>query len=411
MKKTDAELVEAYERAGTYAGAATLLGLSRPAVRERLRRMQLGPAAPPAGFEPVSVSTDADGVARAVRSVPTGEEDHKPLVLPEHSIKFVSTLLDAGGNVRAQWVRGERDKDACYAAALAAVDRHFDALAERVALPAPTPQSTALAHGALQTTLLLGDPHIGMLSWHLETGADFDLRIAEAQLVTAVNMLLARCPPAARLVVANLGDFFHAEDDTQRTPRGGNKLDVDGRTGKILDVGFRCLERCIERGLESYGDVHVVNLPGNHDPRLSRVLSRWLTTRFRDEPRVTVLPNDNPFLFTTWGDNVHMFAHGDGCKVEALPAIMAAHDGGKLWGMHPQRAIYTGHIHHLQRREFPGVVWESSRTMAPADYWHHHSGYRAGCGMRAVTHHAVYGMVREDAISAIEVELALQVRS
>jgi hypothetical protein len=371
------------------------------------RRALLGPAAPPAGFSPVSISTDHQGAVRAVRSIPEGEQQHQPIVLEGHQIRFVTSLLDSEGNIKSQYVRGERDAADRYGAALAAVDRHFEALEARVRLPAPI-APPAPAPDDLQVTLLLGDPHIGMLSWHLETGTDFDVRIATAQLERAVDMLLARTPAAKQLVVANLGDFFHADDDRQLTPRGGNKLDVDGRAGKILDLGFGVLERCIERGLEKYENVVALNLPGNHDPRLSRVASRWLATRFRAEPRVRIVPNDDPYTFLTWGTNLHLFTHGDGAKPDALPAIMAAHDEGKLWGAHRHRMIYTGHIHHLQRREFPGVVWESSRTMAPGDYWHHHSGYRAGRGMRAVTHHKEHGHIREDLISAREVELSLE---
>jgi hypothetical protein len=292
---------------------------------------------------------------------------------------------------------------------MAAVDRHFSALEERICTPAPIVHQGhwSPSKDDLQVTLLLGDPHIGMLSWHLETGTDFDLRIATAQLDRAVDMLIARAPQAQRLVIANLGDFFHAENDEQRTPRGGNKLDVDGRWGKILDLGFAALERCIERGLQKYPWVEVVNLPGNHDPRLARVLARWLATRFRNEPRVSVRGNDDPFMFVSWGQNLHMYVHGDGAKPADLPAIMAAYRDGEPWGQHRHRMIYTGHIHHLQRKEFPGVVWESSRTLAPGDYWHHHSGYRAGRGMRAVTHHKEHGHIREDLISGREVELSL----
>lgn len=372
------------------------------------RRVALGSAAPPVGFEPVSVTTDGDGAVRAVRSIPEGDEPHQPLVLEGHQIRFVTSLLDSAGNVKLQYVRGERSHDDRYSAALAAVDRHFDGLLGRIAdlLPVPV-RAPAVVANDLQVTLLLGDPHIGMLSWHLETGTDFDLRIATRQLETAVDMLLDRAPHAGRLVIANLGDFFHAEDDSQRTPRGGNKLDVDGRWGKILDLGFAALERCIERGLQKYPAVEVVNLPGNHDPRLSRVLARWLATRFRNEPRVLVRGNDDPFMFVAWGQNLHLYHHGDGAKPEQLKDIMAAYQDGVLWGSHKHRMIYTGHIHHLQRKEFTGAVWESSRTLAPGDYWHHHSGYRAGRGMRAVTHHREHGHVREDLISAREVELAL----
>jgi hypothetical protein len=403
---TDAEFLAAYRAHGSARAMASAERMCRKAITKRLRRLALGAAAPPVGYDPVAVTTDGEGAVRSVRSVPEGTHTHKPIVLPDHAVQFVTTLLDGAGNIRAQYVRGERDKGDRYAAALSAVDRHFDELEERLAsveaVPAPRVEPSQL-----QTTLLLGDPHIGMLSWHLETGTDFDLSIAERQMNAAVTLLLDRCPPAHRLVIANLGDFFHAEDDKAVTPRGGNKLDVDGRAGKILDVGFGCVEQCVLTGLERYPEVVLLTLPGNHDPRLARVLERWTRARFRGEPRLIVLPADNPYVFTTWGQNLHMFHHGDGAKPHDLPAIMASYDDGKLWGAHVYRQIYTGHVHHLQRKEFPGVVWESSRTLAPGDYWHHHSGYRAGRGMRAVTHHAEHGHIREDALGAREVELAL----
>ena len=86
--------------------------------REELRaqrRAALGRAAPPAGFQPVSVTTDGEGAIRAVRAIPEGDEPHKPIVLEGHQIKFVTSLLDAEGNIKLQYVRGERGADRCFA--------------------------------------------------------------------------------------------------------------------------------------------------------------------------------------------------------------------------------------------------------------------------------------------------------
>lgn len=374
------------------------------------RRAALGKACPPEGFAPVRVTNDGQGLVRAVRSIPEGDEKHvSPIVLEGHEVKFVTTHLNSEGGIISQYVRGE-PKAQAQRALLEAIDRHFDKLESRVRLPEPIELQCYPCTRQLddtQVTMLLGDPHIGMLSWHLETGTDFDLRIAERQMNMAVDLLISRSPRAAQFVLANLGDFFHAEDEKQVTPRGGNKLDVDGRTGKILDIGFGCLERAIEQGLLKYPVVKVICLPGNHDPRLSRVLARWLRSRFRNEPRVEILSNDDPFTFQSWGNNLHMFYHGHDAKVDDLPSIMSSYKEGRPWGEHPYRMIYTGHIHHLQRKEFRGCMWESSRTMAPGDYWHHAEGYRAGRGMRTVTHNKQFGHIREDVIGAREVELAL----
>lgn len=375
------------------------------------RREALGKAAPPVGYAPTNVTSGPDGKVIAVRSVPENDEKHvSPIILDDHDIKFVTTLLDSEGSIKLQYVRGEVPSVKRHNLLLDAVDRHFEKLEQRIVLPAPVPYDINLlpeTANDLQVTALLGDPHIGMLSWHLETGTDFDLSIAQRQMAMAVDLLLARSPFAARFVLANLGDFFHAENDKQLTPSGGNKLDCDGRTGKILDVGFDCIERFILRALDKYPEVWVVNLPGNHDPKLALVLARWLKAQFRNEPRVHIVVNDNPYVFVSWGQNLHMYHHGDGAKPPQCKDVMAAYDGGRPWGQHEYRMIYGGHIHHLQRLEFPGCVYESSRTLAPGDYWHHHKGYRAGRGMRTVTHHKDYGHIREDLIGSKEVELAL----
>ena len=44
------------------------------------RRAGLGRACPPLGYQPISVTTDAAGAVRAVRSIPegTGEAAHQP---------------------------------------------------------------------------------------------------------------------------------------------------------------------------------------------------------------------------------------------------------------------------------------------------------------------------------------------
>src|SRR6185437_3939467 len=87
----------------------------------------------------------------------------------------------------------------------------------------------------------LGDPHIGMLAWAAEVGESFDLHIAERELCECMKQLVARSPSASEAIIVNLGDFWHAQDDTQRTPTSGNKLDVDGRSGKVGQVGVRIL--------------------------------------------------------------------------------------------------------------------------------------------------------------------------
>lgn len=389
---------------GSQPHAAQALGITVSAVRNRLYHLRKRAAS--RGYSPEhdwthpvpqghrikgnSTMYGKNGVERQwVKSERDSDDPPKFEPVPEgHLIKKVSTLLDAQGQVRAQWLQAPKDEQTRWDEFWAACQRsaqQYAGLAEPV--KAPNFIDTEMC-----TVYPLGDPHVGMLAWAPETGQDFDLKIAERDLLSGVDLLVDRSPPSKTAILANVGDFFHAEDNNQRTPTGGNKLDVDSRAVKILDVGFNIMRHLIGRSLEKHEFVDVVNVPGNHDPQTARMMNMWLAAVYEREPRVRIVDNRNPYIYLTRGKNLFGFAHGDGAKREELPAIMAA-DRPEEWGSSEYRIWITGHIHHETRKEFPGCVVESFRTLAGRDYWHSWKGYRSGQSLSCLTFHNQYGEV------------------
>ena len=236
-----------------------------------------------------------------------------------------------------------------------------------------------------------------MLAWGREVGADFDVKIAEKDLLGCVDMLVDRAPDSKHAVLANVGDFFHAENDSQLTPRGGNKLDCDTRWAKVTDIGFMLMRRLVDRLRGKHEHVRVVNVPGNHDPYMARMLTLWLKAVYEDEPRVEIVDNANPYMYLRHGKNLFGFAHGDGTKIEQLPGIMAA-DRAEDWGSTDFRMWVTGHIHHITRKEFPGCLVESFRTLATRDFWHHQKGYRSGQSLQAITFDEEFGEITRSTV-------------
>jgi hypothetical protein len=381
--------------------------LSKRNMSAEKRRAMLGKATPPDGFAPFKISTGPEGEVVSVQSKPIGDEKPFDIQLKHQHVKGISTLLDSEGNVSQQWIKTDSSTQRREELALEALAQHMERYKGAAEPRKKTPDQFSNA-GDKRVSILLGDPHIGMLSWHVETGEDFDCRIAEAHMTTAVDLLVDRCPHAGSCVIANLGDFFHANDDTAKTPTGGNRLDVDSRFVRVTDIGYTMMRSFIDRAREKYPKVIVVNLPGNHDPIAARGLGKWLEAVYENCPEVEVLPNANPYVFLEFGANLHMYHHGDGAKVEQLPAIMASWDRGRPWGRCEYREIQHGHYHHLRQKEHPGVVVEGSRTLAASDYWHHHSGYRSGRGMRAVVHHRELGRLSEHVVGVKEIELVLR---
>lgn len=322
--------------------------------------------------------------------------DEPPAFLPVpagHLVSKVSSFLDAQGQVRAQWVQAPKDKQREWDQFWAACARATEAY-KGLAEPSPIPEHT---NDNDLTLIPLGDPHCGLLSWHKETGSDFDLKIFERELFKVVDMLVERSPPSKRAVLGQLGDYFHIENEKQTTPNGGNKLDGDGRLGKIMEVGFNVMRRLTDRLLQKYEQVDVINLRGNHDPSLSLSLMFWMKAVYEREPRVNVIENFNPYAYIRHGKVLIGFVHGDGPKMEALPGIMAA-DRPEDWGQTKHRFWATGHVHHTQRKEFPGCVVESFRTLASSDGWHNHSGYRSGKSLSTITFDSRFGEVGRSTI-------------
>lgn len=315
-------------------------------------------------------------------------------VPPNFALSGVSTLVTSKG-VRLQWVSSEPEKarqwDEMWCACREAT-REYEGLKRPAALPGPVDRR-------LVNVFPIGDPHVGMYAWAKETGESFDTDVARDDLLAVFRTLVDRSPAAKAALIAQLGDFYHSEDDRNRTPINGNPLDSDGRTGRVTKIGYLLMESAIDLALERHDYVYVVNLRGNHDPYKAIGLNLWLEGVYRNEPRVTVLDNNNPFVFFEHGLNLWGFHHGDGAKPEQLPGIMSTWQEGAPWGRCRYRRWFTGHVHSFNGRDFPGCTWESFRTLAPSDYWSNWKGYRSEQSLDCLTFDEEDGLVSRQTVS------------
>ena len=238
----------------------------------------------------------------------------------------------------------------------------------------------------------MGDPHLGMYAWGEESGDDFDLDIAERNLVEASHRLIDTLPESETAIILNLGDFFHSDNMSNQTARSGNPLDVDTRWGRVFQVGIQSMIRIIDLARAKHKRVIVKNLIGNHDDHTSVALAWALWCWFDKDPRVQIETQPAKFWYHQFYKVLIGGAHGDTAKPAQLGAIMAA-DVPELWGATTHRYFYTGHIHTQNQAEFPGMIWESFKTLAGKDAWHSAKGYRSGRDMFGILHHRDHGEV------------------
>jgi hypothetical protein len=354
----------------------------------------------PQGHELGGVSTlaDAEGKTSAEWSkTRVAGADEPPVPVPPAFLLDKASIMKRGdGSTVVEWASYKAPAAAQWEAIKAAVVEHVEQYA-RAAEPVETP---AVTDADRLVVYPLGDPHIGMLAWANEVGESFDLRIAERELCECMNQLVVRSPPAEEAIVCNLGDFWHAQDDNQRTPKSGYKLDVDGRSGKVGRVGLSIFRTLVDTALRKHARVRVRSIPGNHDPQSSFWLPVYLRAVYENEPRVIVEEGFNPYQYDVFGNVLLGWAHGDGAKLEALGEIMATDEPAK-WGAAKHRYWNTGHIHHWSQKELRGCVVDTHRTLAGRDAWHHHSGYRSGRALKAVAYHRLYGL---DSVAVVGIE-------
>lgn len=346
-----------------------------------------------------SVFTGQNGESRWDISTPAGAE---PAPIPDTmapsriSVYVRPDGSEGGRHIRFDPQQAERD-----GAMLEAWKRHA-ALYAGLAEPTSAPVQT---NTDLLTLYPLGDPHIGMMAWAPETGANWDLKIACQHFIVCVRELVASAPASDRAIVCNLGDFLHAQDDMNRTPGHANPLDVDGRFAKVLDAGHALLRGIVDAALAKHRHVTVRNIPGNHDPRVAAELSFWLRAVYEKEPRVTVEDAFAAHQYDRFGQNLIGWAHGDRSPGKELPAIMAV-DRSIDWGETRFRSWHTGHVHHESTKEYPGCDVESHGILPPGDAWHA-GRYRSRRRMSAITVHRDYGEVARASVGIERVRAIL----
>jgi hypothetical protein len=391
------ELLNKHE--GHITGAALESGLSRSAFRDRVRRasalgmMGTSPVLPGFSIKAISTQLDKDGskAKEWIQQRQLGET----FKLPDgHIISGMSALTDPDGRVIQQWVKTKFDN--AVEDVKAALVETFKVYEGHATLPEP-PNVT---DDKIATVYPIADHHLGLYAWAAEAGENYDLSIGEKLLRDTMAELVADAPNSETGLILNLGDFFHSDDNSNRTRKSGAALDVDGRHAKILRVGVDLLIHCIQLGLQRHQRIIVRCLPGNHDPYASLALSVALGCFFKNNPRVTIDADPSAFFWWRFGAVLIGATHGDEAKGPDMPGVMAA-DRPQDWGATSFRYIYLGHVHHksVGGGEKHGAIWETFQTLSPKDAWHHTAGYRSGRSMVAITHHRERGEWKRQTVS------------
>lgn len=367
MKATDQEVMHAMATSTSIAGAARLLGVDKRGLQRRLDRLKAR------GYNPENDQ---------LHPVPEGQ-----------ALKGVSTLYDDQGNVKIQWVKSQGDGNA--SAALRAV---FDGFIEDLPKAKPV-RPPAMVANELLNLYVLTDFHLGLMSWHEETGSNYNLDIAEKLMVDWFAEAIKLSPKAGKAVFCQLGDFMHWDGMDAVTPASKHLLDADTRFQKLVRVAIRVMRRVIAMLLAKYPTVHIIAAEGNHDPASSIWLREWLFAFYEDEPRVTVDLSPDPYYCVEHGLTSLFFHHGHKRKPTNVDSVFTA-KFREVFGRTKFSYGHMGHLHHIEVKETNLMVVEQHRTLAAQDAYASRGGWMSGRDAQVITYHAERGEVARQRISA-----------
>lgn len=304
---------------------------------------------------------------------------------PGYLMGKVTVQRNAHGDVERTWERQSPDAILAIEALRSAVE----AMAGEIAPAAPVAAPVGILSDLL-TLYTFTDYHVGMLAWHKEGGADWDLTIAEEMGVKAMAALTAGAPSSKRAIVNIQGDFLHWDGLTAVTPQHGHVLDADGRFSKVVDVAIRLIRHLVAQALAKHEQVTLLICEGNHDLASSLWLRKLFAALYENEPRVTVNDSDLPYYAIEHGKTLLGFHHGHLRKNNQLPALFAA-QFREAWGRCPKVYIHTGHRHHKEVKGETGAEVYQHPTLAARDAYAARGGWWSEREITALHYSARYG--------------------
>lgn len=365
------EYIDGLIRLGSHRALAKALNVSRGTISQSIKALRKKAAVQ--GFSPEHNFT---------QPVPDG-----------FKLKRHSQYYDAEGKPRGKWVIATADEQRQQELFDGVVAAMCDDIPRLSAVSAPRPGNDKLCN-----LFTITDYHVGMLAWGEETGADWDLDIAEKTLVAAFSHLIAKAPKAKVAVINQLGDFLHFDSFEAVTPTNRHLLDADSRFPKVVGVAIRLLRRVIDMALASHDEVVLIVAQGNHDISSSVWLQAMFTALYETESRIKIDSTILPYYVHQHGTVMLGFHHGHMKKNDGLPLHFAA-SYPVIWGATTKWYVHVGHRHHVEEKEHAGVKVVQHSTLAAKDAYAARGGWSSERQMLAITYHSDFGEVARSTVT------------
>jgi hypothetical protein len=246
----------------------------------------------------------------------------------------------------------------------------------------------------------IADLHIGKLATQDGANDTYNVDVAIDRAIKGSMDLIDKSQPynidKIFFIIGN--DVLHIDNAKTGTTTSGTPQDTDGMWYDNFKIarGVYCH---IINILSTIAEVEIIHCPSNHDYMTGFMLADAIGCYFHNNKNITLSVNNNHRKYTKYGQNMLMFSHGDGCKIDQIP-YLSAHESSKIWYETKYRYGYLHHIHHKDYfkfrsgKDYIGMTVEYLRSPSGTDRWHADNGYTGvKVAIEAFIHHPENGQV------------------
>ena len=297
-------------------------------------------------------------------------------------VKGISDFKDMQtGDLSRRWIKYEGDKLGQAQGFLDYIDERLKELKPSDILPLDeyTLQEESL------TVYPVADAHVGLYTSKEETGEQTTLPIQIENYKKIITKIVTKADHTDTAIIALLGDFFHANDNTNMTPAHKHILDVSARFHEVIDEGEALVRYFVETALKKHGTVHIRIEEGNHDPDATKWFRALIRAIYKDNERVVTHDSAENFYGIRYGNTLHITHHGHRLKENNVMSNILVKFKAILNEI-DYIYIHSGHWHNNNVVTKGIVRMETHATFAPNDDYAEGGGWQAVKFATAVTY-------------------------
>lgn len=213
--------------------------------------------------------------------------------------------------------------------------------------------------------------HIGKMSNQIETGENYDLKIAQKRFYDIFEAIYKKQlkEQCGHCVIVIGSDFFNSESDNC-TSKDKIPQQNDTRYIKLFYEGIKMYTKAILTLRNLFNKVDIMLCAGNHARAMETFLYMALEQRFVGDDVIHFIENYRLTQVYQFGKCAIFYNHGDANLKQTIKSIPA--EFPEVWGTHPFRELHLGHLHkEVTVDDEGGMITRRIGSPCSTDAWHY----------------------------------------